>query len=152
MFCSQQSFTRNLMYNRTVLTGISILLILTDLAGGSSFAKRTSASLFVSAVKHACAFTALSNAQTRRACDSGCLSFDVLYKPYTILGIHFIGIDKRQSNISFELFDLIRYRIVSYEIHKNIIIHQYMTIYNRYNRVIHQACSFLFLTTQFFKI
>jgi len=95
----------------------NIYFILTDLAVGSGFTKRASASLFVSAVERAGAFATLQYAQSWRSCGNGYLSFDVLYKPNTVLRIHFIGIDKRQSDISFELFDLIRYRIVSYEIH-----------------------------------
>lgn len=97
------------------------IFILTDLTVGSGFTKRASASLFVLAVKRAYAFTALPNAQSRRACGNGCLSFDMLYKPNTVLRIHIVGINKRQSDISFELFDFIRYRIISCEI-QNICI------------------------------
>lgn len=92
------------------------IFILTYLAVRSGFTKRASASLFVSAIERARAFTALPHAQSRWACGNECLSFDVLYKPNAVLRIHFVGIDKRQSNISFELFDLICYWIVSYEI------------------------------------
>jgi len=47
---------------------IIYIFILTDLAVGSGFTKRASASLFVSAVERADAFTTLPYAQSRRFC------------------------------------------------------------------------------------
>lgn len=88
--------------------------LLTNLAAGSRFAEWTSTSLFTPAVKRARAFTALTYAQGRRRYRGSSQGFCMLDEPNAILRIHFVRIDKRQSDISFELFDLIRQRIVFY--------------------------------------
>lgn len=106
--------TRSFDIFKKKLNNIICKYILTDLTVGSGFTERTPTCLFASAVECARSIAALSHARCRWSRGSGGLCVYVFDEPNAVLRIHFVRIDERKSDVSFELFDLVRNRIVFY--------------------------------------